>query len=63
MAVFSAGLHTRHEERYVTLRFLLLLGGSLTSFFMTIALAIPTLTMKNSGVRLFRTVCLIGRIR
>ena len=30
---FSAGLHTRQEERYVTLRFLLLLGGSFTSFF------------------------------
>ena len=29
----------------MTLRFLLLLGGSFTSFFMTIALAIPPLTM------------------
>ena len=28
MAEFSAGLHTRQEERYVTLRFLLLLGAN-----------------------------------
>ena len=46
---FSAGLHTRQEERYVTLSFLLLLGGSFTSFFMTIALAIPPLTVKIRG--------------
>ena len=49
MAEFSAGLHTRQEERYVTLRFLLPLGGIFTSFFMTIALAIPPLTVKNKG--------------
>ena len=45
----------------MTSRFLLLLGGSFTSFFMTIALAIPPLTVKNRGVRLFRTVRLIGQ--
>ena len=50
MAEFSAGLHTGQEERYVTLRFLLPLGGSFTSFFMTIVLAIPPLTVKNRGV-------------
>ena len=49
MAQFSATLHTRQWERYVTLRFLVLLGGSFTSFFMTIALAIPPLTVKNRG--------------
>ena len=53
MAEFSAGLHIRQEERYVTLNFLLLLGGSFTSFVMTLGLAIPPLTVKNGGVRLF----------
>ena len=32
IAEFSAGLQTRQEERYVILLFLLLLGGSFTSF-------------------------------
>ena len=32
MAEFSAGLQTRLEERSVILLFLLLLGGSFTSF-------------------------------
>ena len=49
MAEFSAGLQTRQEERYVILLFLLLQGGSLNEFFMTIALAIPPLTVKNRG--------------
>ena len=49
MAEFSAGMQTRQEERYVILLFLLLLGGSFYEFFMTIALAIPPLTMKNRG--------------
>ena len=44
MAEFSAGLQTQQEKRYVILLFLLLLG-----FFMTIALAIPPLTVKNRG--------------
>ena len=43
MAEFSAGFPTRQEERYVILLFLLL------GFFMTIAMAIPPLTLKNSG--------------
>ena len=33
----------------MTLLFLLLLGGSFYEFFMTIALAIPPLTLKNRG--------------
>ena len=33
----------------MTLHFLLLLGGSFTSFFMTIGLAIPPLTVNNRG--------------
>ena len=45
------------------LLFLLLLGVKFYEFFMTIALAIPPLTMKNRGVRLFGTVRLIGHIR
>ena len=61
MAEFSADLQTRQEERYVTWRFLLL-GGSFTSFFMTIALAIPPLTIKI-GVCLFKTVRLFRPIR
>ena len=36
------------------LLFLLLLGGSFYKFFMTIALAIPPLTMKNRGDALIR---------
>ena len=63
MAEFSAGLQTQQKERYAILLFLLL-GGSFYEFFMTIALAIPPLTVKNKGgVRLFVTVRLIGRIR
>ena len=64
MAEFSAGLQTQQEERYVILLFLLLLGGSFYELFITIALAIPPLTVKNrgGGVRLFGTVRLIGRI-
>ena len=48
MGEFSAGLQTRQEERYVILLFLLVLGGR-QEFFMTIALAIPPLTVKNRG--------------
>ena len=36
-------------------------GGSFYEFFMTIALAIPPLTVKNKWVRLFGTVHLIGQ--
>ena len=43
--------------------FLLLTGGSFYEFFMTIALAIPPLTVKKGGVHLFGTVRLIRRIR
>ena len=39
MAEFSVGLQTRQEERYVILLF----------FFITIALAIPPLTVINRG--------------
>ena len=63
MAEFSAGLQTLQEERYVISLFLLLLGGKIYEFFMTVALAIPPLTMKNRPVRLFGHVRLIGRIR
>ena len=56
MAEFSADLHTRQEETYVTLRFLRLLWGSFTSFIMTIALAIPPVTVNNRGVRLFKRI-------
>ena len=49
MAEFSAGLQTRQEVRFVILLFLLLLGGKFYEFFMTIGLAIPPLTVKNSG--------------
>ena len=49
MAEFSAGLQTWQEERNVILLFLLLLGGGFYEFFMTIALAIPPLTVKNRG--------------
>ena len=59
MAEFSAGLQKRQEERYVISLSLLLRG----KFFMTVALATPTLTMKNRPVRLFGHVRLIGRIR
>ena len=45
----SAGLLTQQEERYVILLFLLLLGGGFYMFSMTIALAIPPLTVKNRG--------------
>ena len=47
MAEFNAGLQTQQEERYVISLFLPLLGGSITKFFMTVALAVPPLTMKN----------------
>ena len=49
MAEFSAGMQTRQKERYVILLFLLLMGGKFYDFFMTIALAIPPLNVKNRG--------------
>ena len=57
VAEFSAGLQTRQEEKYVISLFLLLLRGKFYKFFMTVALAVPPLTVKNRHVRL------IGRIR
>ena len=45
------------------LLFLLLLGGSFTSFFMTVVLAVPPLIVKNGHVHLFGHVRLIVRIR
>ena len=60
MVIFSAGLQTRREERYVISLFILLLGGSFTRFFMTFALAVPPLTVKNRGCALI-WVCALNR--
>ena len=58
IAQFSAGLQTRQEERYVISLFLLLLGGSFTSF--SWHLVIPPLTMKNRPCALIWT-CALNR--
>ena len=57
MAEFIAGLQTRQEERYVIPLYLLLY-----KFFMTVALAVPPLTMKYRDVCLIGHVPLIGRV-
>ena len=61
MAEFSAGLQTRQEERYVLLLFLLFLRGTFYEFFMTIALAIPPLTVKIRGGGALIRDCALNR--
>ena len=56
-------LRIRQEERYVILLFLLLLGESIKKFFVTFALVIHPLTVKNRPCALIGHVRLIGRIR
>ena len=69
MVEFSPGLQTRQEERYVILLFLLLLwgggggGGVLRVFHDNCPSHSPSNREKSGGMRLFRTVRLIGRIR
>ena len=58
MAEFNAGLQTQQEERYAISLFLLLLGVSFTRFFMTFALAVPPLTLKNRDCALNRSCAL-----
>ena len=48
MAEFSAGLQTQQEERYVISS-----GGRFYEFFMTVAPAIPHLTVKKGPLSLF----------
>ena len=60
MAKFRAGLQTWQEERYVILLFLLLLGEVLRVFFITFALVIPPLTMKNRPCALI-WACVLNR--
>ena len=61
MAELNAGFQTWQEERYVILLFLLLLRGG--EFYMTVALAVPPLSVKNRDVRLISHVRLTEGIR
>ena len=55
----NSALFCRHSKR----RGIYSSGGKFYRFFVTVALAVPPLTMKNRPMCLFGHVRLIGRIR